>query len=205
MAMLPRVEGKSYSVPLRPIFSILSAVLLLSVPFCRADEKWTTLFNGKDLTGWHHEGEATAVFAATNGVIHVQGGKGWLRTEKEYGDFILEAEWRGLETNFNSGIFIRAPRDGNPWATNVWQVNLKQSAVGELLEGSRKAVLSTTMRPVGEWVRFRIEARGTRLALFVDGERAWEFKEFEAERGYIGIQAEGKAVDVRNLRVQAIE
>jgi 3-keto-disaccharide hydrolase len=165
---------------------------------------WTTLFNGKDLSNWHHEGEAASVFVATNGVIHVEGGKGWLRTDKEYGDFVLEAEWRGLETNFNSGIFIRASLDGNPWATNVWQVNLKQSAMGELLEGSRKAVLSKTTRPVNEWVKYRIEARGKKLTLFIDDERAWEFDELEPARGYIGLQAEGRAVDFRNVRLQEL-
>ena len=168
------------------------------------DANWTALFNGNDLTGWHHEGEATAVFVATNGMIHLEGGKGWLRSEKEYTDFVLEAEWRGLETNFNSGVFVRAPLEGNPWATNVWQVNLKQSAVGELLDGSRKAVTSTTKKAVDEWVKFRIEARGKKLTLDVNSERAWEFNEFVPARGYIGLQAEGRAVDFRNLRIQEL-
>jgi hypothetical protein len=38
----------------------------------------------------------------------------------------------------------------------------------------------------------------------VDGERAWEYKELDADRGYIGIQAEGKAFDFRNIRVQEL-
>jgi hypothetical protein len=38
----------------------------------------------------------------------------------------------------------------------------------------------------------------------VDGERAWEFNELDADRGYIGIQAEGKAFDFRNIRVQEL-
>ena len=80
-------------------------------------------------------------------MLHLEGGKGWLRTEKEYTNFILEGEWRGLATNYNSGFFLRAPLDGKPWATNVWQVNLKQSAIGELLGGSKKVVHSVTLTP----------------------------------------------------------
>ena len=167
------------------------------------DGEWQTLFNGTDLTGWTHENGGT--FIVTNSLIHMEGGQGWLRTDKEYTDFVLEVEWRGLVTNFNSGIFIRAPMEGNPWATNVWQINLKQSAVGEVLAGSRKAVLSTTKRPVGEWVSYRIEARGKKLTLWIDGERAWEYDEFEPVQGYIGLQAEGRAIEFRNIRVQELK
>jgi hypothetical protein len=46
--------------------------------------------------------------------------------------------------------------------------------------------------------------RGLKIALDVNGERAWEFKELDAERGYIGIQAENKSFDFRNIRVQAL-
>lgn len=186
-------------------FSILAAFVIASRLFAadtNTDSQWQSLFNGSDLTGWKQVNNGT--FFATNGVIHLEGGQGWLRTEKEYGDFILEAEWRGLATNYNSGILIRAPLHPMPWVTNGWQVNLKQSAIGELLEGARKAVLSTTTKPVNEWVKYRIEARGKKLSLFVNGERAWEFNEFEATRGYIGLQAEGKAVEFRNLRIQEL-
>lgn len=162
--------------------------------------KWQALFNGKDLSGWVPMNGG--VFAATNGGIHLEGGKGWLRTERMFTDFVLEAECRGLETNYNSGIFLRAPLDGNPWATNVWQVNLKQSALGELLEGSKKAVAVTARpRPAGEWIKFRIEVHGHAISLEMDGQPAWNFKEFVPVKGYLGLQAEGKAVEFRNLRI----
>jgi hypothetical protein len=50
-----------------------------------------------------------------------------------------------------------------------------------------------------------MELRGRKLTLDVDGERAWEFNEFDAPHGYIGLQAEGKAFDFRNLRVQPVD
>lgn len=189
--------------------TVVSFVAVLGLVGCtstgnRANDggSWQSLFNGKDLTGWSHVNGGT--FVATNGLIHMQGDKGWLRTDKEYRDFILEVEWRGLETNFNSGIFVRAPLEGNPWAPNVCQVNLKQSAVGELLDGSTKAEHSTIMRPVNQWTKFRIEARGTTLKLSIDGEPAWEFKDFRPVSGYIGLQDEGRPIDFRNLRVREL-
>jgi hypothetical protein len=159
-----------------------------------------SLFNGRDLSGWVRVNGGT--FVATNGVLRLDGGRGWLRTEREFTDFVLEVEWRGLETNYNSGIFIRAPLEGDPWATNVWQVNLKQSGIGELLEGSKKVVTATAKpRPAGEWIKFRIEVRGHKVSLEVDGQPAWTFEEFTPRKGYLGLQAEGKAVEFRNLRM----
>lgn len=160
------------------------------------------LFNGTNLAGWlpMHGGK----FYVTNGVIRAEGGKGWLRTAESFTNFVLEVEWRGLETNFNSGIFVRAPLEGNPWATNVWQINTKQSAIGELLEGSKKIVpVQTPAIPAGEWIKFRIEARNRDLTLDVNGQRAWKFLEFTPASGFIGLQAEGKTVEFRNLLVQS--
>ena len=179
---------------------VIILVLVLAVWSACAGE---SLFNGHDLSGWTsmHDGK----FFVTNGVIRAEGGKGWLRTGQAFTNFILEVEWRGLETNYNSGIFIRAPLEGNPWATNVWQINAKQNAIGELLEGSKKIVpVNTPAIPVGEWVKFRIEARGRELSLDVNGQRAWKFSDFPLTSGFIGLQAEGKTFEFRALTIQPL-
>lgn len=168
-----------------------------------SEMKTALIFNGTNLDGWVTMNGG--IYTVTNGMLHLEGGRGWLRTEKEFGDFVLEAEWRGLETNYNSGIFVRTPLDGRPWPTNEWQINTKQSAIGELLYGSAKSMKSvTSLVPADVWVKFRIEAHGTNLSLDVNGQRAWEFHELKPARGYIGLQAEGKSFDFRNLRVQEI-
>ncbi|HUI05868.1 MAG TPA: DUF1080 domain-containing protein [Verrucomicrobiae bacterium] len=184
---------------------VLASVLFASVAFAdiAGAGQWESLFNGKDLTGWVVMNNA--VFTVTNGVIHLDKSTGWLRTEKEYADFILEVDWRGLETNYNSGIFIRAGLEGKPHPTNVWQINLKETAPGQLLRGKPEVLPSkTTKFPVNEWVNFRIEARGKKLTLDVNGARAWEFDGLDADRGYIGLQAEGKRIEFRHLRVQEL-
>ena len=96
-----------------------------------------SLFNGTNLDGWIPMNGGR--FTATNGVIHLEGGQGWLRTEKQYGDFILTAEWRGLTTNYNSGVFLRAALEGRPWASDVLVLNTKQTGIGELLRAPRKS------------------------------------------------------------------
>jgi hypothetical protein len=192
-------------------FHFLTTLLVASLALARlslgadvkSDGKWVTLFNGKDLTGWVQMNDG--VFTVTNGFLHIQKSSGWLRTEKQYGDFIFEVEWRALESNYNSGIFLRAGLEGKPFPTIGWQVNTKESAIGSFLKGSVTVVPSKTPpAPVNQWVKFRMEARGKKLTVEINGERVWEFNELEPARGYLGVQTEGTAFDFRNLRVQEL-
>ena len=65
------------------------------------------LFNGRDLTGWVNANCAPETWSVREGRIHCTGQPtGALRTERQYENFILEAEWRHLESGGNSGIFI---------------------------------------------------------------------------------------------------
>ncbi len=198
---------------MKPLKTLVSIVLLvssllvaqrLSAAEPPQDGQWSSLFNGKDLSGWAPVHEVT--FVATNGNLRLVTGMGWLRTEKQYADFILEIEWRALGSGYDSGFFIRAGLEGKPWPKDGWQVNLKDSALGGLVKGYKAVVPAETPKmPVNRWVKFRLEARGKKLTLDVDGERAWEFGDLDAARGYLGIQAENKSFDFRNLRIQEIK
>lgn len=162
---------------------------------------WTSLFNGQDLKGWVPVHDVT--FEVKDGNLRLVKGMGWLRTEKAYKDFILEFEWRALDEGYDSGIFIRAGLEGKPWPTEGWQLNLLYSQIGSLVKGRRTVVPSETPRkPLSQWVKFRVEVQGSKIKLSVDGEDAWESDKLDAESGYIGIQAENKAFDFRNLRIQ---
>jgi hypothetical protein len=179
---------------------LLSCVLAQAVA---AEGPWESLFNGKDLTGWLPVHDVT--FVVTNGNLRLVSGMGWLRTENQYQDFVFEAEWRALDPGYDSGFFIRAGLDGKPWPTDGWQVNLARAALGGLVKGYKTVVpAETPPMPLNKWVKFRIEVRGKKITLDVDGERAWEFNELDARRGYLGIQAENKSFDFRSLRIQAL-
>jgi hypothetical protein len=181
--------------------------LLLGMVWSRGGDargaEWESLFNGKDLTGWAPVNDVT--FVVTNGNLRLVKGMGWLRTEKQYKDFIFEAEWRALETGYDSGFFVRAGLEGKPWPKDGWQVNLSGAALGGLVKGYKTIVPAETPRlPVNQWVKFRIEVRGTKITLDVNGERAWEYNQLDATNGFIGIQAEDKSFDFRNVRVQPL-
>lgn len=179
---------------------VLSGTLLAADA---GDGKWQSLFNGKDLQGWQPVHSVT--FEVKDGNLHLAKGMGWLRTEKKYKDFILEFEWRALEEQYDSGFFLRAGLDGKPWPKDGWQLNLSSKQVGALVKGYKTVVPAETPKaPLNKWVKFRVEVKGVKIKLIVDGEDAWESDKLDAESGYLGIQAEDKAFDFRNLRVQEL-
>jgi hypothetical protein len=165
---------------------------------------WVSLFNGKDLSGWVPVNGVTA--EVTNSHLRIAKGMGWLRSEKEYTDFVLELEWRALDKQYDSGVFLRCIKEGKPWPTDGWQVNLRYDQLGALVRGYSTKHRSEGERvPVNQWSKFRLEVKGKKCALFIDGEKSWEFDGLDRDRGYIGIQIEDKAFDFRNVRIQELE
>ncbi|MCL4401742.1 MAG: DUF1080 domain-containing protein [Acidobacteria bacterium] len=72
------------------------------------NEGWTSLFNGKDLTGWIQVGQEK--WTVEDGTIHGQGVTkeyGYLRTGKNYKDFELTLRFR-CEAEGNSGVFFHS-------------------------------------------------------------------------------------------------
>src|SRR6188768_1206584 len=73
------------------------------------------LFNGRDLSGWvaMHGGEWLVQDGAiigrngTNWTTNPEKSGSWLRTEKEYSDFVLELEF-AINAKGNAGIFLRS-------------------------------------------------------------------------------------------------
>src|SRR5512134_730070 len=82
-------------------------LLLVSVP-ASADEGWRQLFNGTDLTGWHHVGRGE--FTVENGDLRTQGGMGliWYKREK-IGNAIVRIVYKGNSPSANAGVFVRIP------------------------------------------------------------------------------------------------
>lgn len=179
---------------------------LLALPAAVAAEP-ESLFNGKDLAGWKAEHGVT--FEAAEGALRLVKGTGWLRTVKEYGDFILELELRPRVERYDSGLFFRVGLEGKPWPTDGWQINLRRDKWGNLVRGFKDVIRSELEGPDVEddapWSKFRLEARGTKATLDVDGKRVWTFEALDRARGYIGIQAEERSFEFRNLRLQPLD
>lgn len=166
----------------------------------------TSLFNGRDLAGWVAMHDAK--FEAREGRLRLLQGQGWLRSEREYGDFVLELEVRPQVERYDSGLLFRAGLDGKPWPIDGWQVNLRRDLWGALIKGVKTLFRSEIDGPDIEddtpWSKFRLEVRGAKAQLSIDGKRVWETDQIDRPRGYLGIQAENRAFEFRNLRVQEL-
>jgi hypothetical protein len=91
------------------------------------DDGFVPLFNGKDLTGWINVNCAPGTFYVKDGMIITTGQPiGFLRTEKQYENFIADFEWMHVppkpDAVGNSGFFVWAdplPVVGSPFTRGV--------------------------------------------------------------------------------------
>jgi hypothetical protein len=86
---------------------ILVYLTLLGSALAADNGGFVPLFNGRDLSGWVNANCAPETWTVRDGLIHCTGQPiGALRTDRQYENFILEAEWCHLISGGNSGIFI---------------------------------------------------------------------------------------------------
>lgn len=97
---------------LLPLVSLLG----LLDPTLAGPESFTPIFNGTDLKGWKAPAEGAWVWSVKDGVIHgvtdpnAHGKELW--SEKDYGDFVLEVDWRFPDPPVKKMLKIIGP-DGN--------------------------------------------------------------------------------------------
>jgi len=170
-------------------FSLMIAVVFLtSCSVFEPREKRVALFDGKTLNGWTL---VTCEAAVDEGDILLKAGNGLVQTEKKYGNFILEFEWKALrDANWDSGVYFRydsiPPK--RPWPAR-YQVNLRQDMEGNL--DDLKGAKSEGLVKDGQWNRFKLTVRGSKASLEINGKPAWEADGLaEPATGYIALQAE---------------
>ena len=87
-------------------------------------EKFVPLLNGKDLTGWKTNGNWVVQKNGSLVIDPLPTQKGWKRfddyliSEKKYGDFILEMEYK-YPPKGNSGLFFRIGDPKNPVGSGI--------------------------------------------------------------------------------------
>ena len=150
--------------------------------------KRVKLFNGKNLDGWD---VITCKARVDKGCILLEEGNGLVQTKKQYGDFVLEFEWKMLDEEFwDSGIYFRYTEmpEGRPWPKR-YQVNLRKEMEGNV--GGIEGAESKGLIKNGKWNKFKLTVKGDALELMINGKPAWKGKGLEGpEKGFIALQAE---------------
>ncbi|UCF36988.1 MAG: DUF1080 domain-containing protein [Acidobacteriota bacterium] len=175
-----------------------------------ADEKadgWVLLFNGSDLSGWEHDqGE----WRVENGMIVSSNGPGHLFTQNKYAD--VEVEWDLCAYDIavpkrrfgNSGVFLRAIKTGENYPqgyeVQVDPYDLKNPtggiygmAAGNLLVDGFGRWKQGAFFDVheGKWIHQRARIEGSRIQVWVNGEKTLDWTDPEnrfAKPGYIALQ-----------------
>jgi hypothetical protein len=138
-------------------------VLIAHATIGNASASSQELFNGHDLDGWvaMHGGEWSIVDGVligkngTNWSTNPEKSGSWLRTAKEYSDFVLEFEY-SINQSGNSGVFIRSGLEKNPAFTGH-EMQIVDDYGREPRKGSTGALYDVVAasknmsKPAGEW------------------------------------------------------
>ena len=95
---------------MKKLLVTLLAVMCCIAGFAADKGGWTKLFNGRNLRGWvklNGNAEYRVEKGELVGVSTMNTPNTFLATEREYGDFILELEYK-VEEGVNSGVQIRS-------------------------------------------------------------------------------------------------
>ena len=187
------------------------------------------LFDGKTLEGWTQRGGA-AKYRVENGEIVGTSvpntSNSFLCTDRDYGDFVLELEFK-VAPNLNSGVQIRSQCFDEPKKLTIdgkaktipagrvhgYQVEIDPSdrawSAGIYDEGrrgwlndlkdnepARKAFKQ------GDWNHFRVECRGDSIKTWLNGVPAADLKDSMTPQGFIALQVHGvgDSTDPREVR-----
>jgi len=153
--------------------------------------KWETLFNGKNFDGWKKwkGGEITGWKIKDGAMVLAEPKAGDLLTEKEYGDFELELEWK-ISEGGNSGIIYHAKEGADyccPYVTGP-EIQVLDDAkhpdsfagkVGNHKAGSLYDLLPpndfTVVKPAGQWNKARIVIKGGKGESWLNGKKVVDF------------------------------
>jgi hypothetical protein len=182
----------------------LLAVALFTGFSAIAEDGFTPLFNGTDLTGWSG---APGRWSAENGEIvgTTMGVKiehnTFLSTEKSYSDFVLKLKVK--LTNGNSGIQFRSEQKED-YVVQGYQADVAEKTYSGMLyeEGKRgimpywkalsadeRAAIFASAKPLGEWNEYEITCKGDHVKMVLNGYVTLDFKDPEgAKTGVIALQ-----------------
>jgi hypothetical protein len=151
-----------------------------------AAERWTPLFNGRDLNGWYtflqkhgKNQDPDRVITIEDDAIHLykyapEGSNvvmGYISTEKEYGNYHLRLQYRWGEKKFeprykmkrDAGLYYHIIGPDQIWPRGL-QYQIEQTNVGDLI-ALHGVQLDTTIDP---------KTRSEKMPTFLEGEQGGE-------------------------------
>jgi hypothetical protein len=209
----------------RKTYALICLSVLLVGLSAQAQEKWQSLFNGKDLTGWNQK-NGKALYRVEKGEIVgttvANTPNSFLCTNENYGDFIVELDLK-VDESMNSGIQFRSlsKEDHNNGRVHGYQMEIDPSDrawSGGIYDEARRGWLyipdknipAKTAFKHNDWNTYRIEAIGSTIRTWVNGVPVSHLIDDETPSGFIALQVhgigktmrEGLEIRWKNIRIQ---
>ena len=203
---------------------LILCAMILAFSSCSQGPKWQDLFNGTDLTGWEKLNGTAEYKVEDNtiiGISEMNTPNTFLATTEDYGDFILEFDFK-VDDGLNSGVQFRSQsvpeyRDGRVHGYQFEIDPSNRAWTGGIYDEARRGwIYPLDYNPEGqkafkneEWNSARIEAIGNSIRTWVNGVQCTELLDDVTSSGFIALQVHsigheelaGKTVSWRNIRI----
>jgi hypothetical protein len=201
-------------------------------PDAPKDDGFRPLFNEKNLDGWVNVNCHPGTFFVKGEEIITTGTPtGFLRTDRQYENFVLEFDWMHVEKvkPANSGLFVWGdplPAVGTPytrgievqvlinypdvgWATNhgdifsIWGAKCVPDRPHP--KGYERCLPSENrVKGGGEWNHYKVTANDGVIKLEVNGKEVSGVSKCNPRKGYLALESEGAECHFKNIRIKEL-
>ena len=185
----------------------LGLMTFLALSSCNSRPQWTSLFNGKDLTGWTPRGKAT--WTVKDGVMIGKGGNGHIYADPVCTDLEVKGVFRITDQGggSNSGLYFRANPDENnpegfPRGYEAQICHNQDAYTGWLWKPGKPTGKATALLTKdGEWFPMRVRAVGDSIKIWVKGQLVMKYADDEYKKGHFAIQCHnaGMTIEAKDL------
>ncbi len=189
----------------RIIVAALALIAIVVAGQVSGQEKWTKIFNGKNMDGW----ERKAVHDGNGGIWVVENGMlvanqepdhkgGLLGTRVKYSDFEIDLEFK-VDKPADTGLFLRTREDGMGYQITIdyrddgFIGSLYAPAEGGFIQQNRNW---SKYFKKDDWnqLRARITGQPAHVTSWLNGVKMIDFRDSRdrfPREGYIGLQVHG--------------
>lgn len=170
--------------------------------------------------GWNHYGPGYFEIDPKTGILTSSGGMGLLWfSQKKYGDFILDLEYKCLAPKTNSGIFLRVPEfvTSDDYIYRSFEIQIDDASEKKHQTGAvydAEPPKEKAFKPTGQWNHYRISFIGDVITVVLNdkeiinwrAEPKGKIKDF-AKSGYVGLQNHDSdaKVSFRNIFIKEVK
>jgi hypothetical protein len=214
---------------LRQTLALVCSLAMIASTIAAEDDGFTPLFDGKSLDGWKQHGGKANYKVEDEQIVGTSvpnTSNSFLCTTKEYGDFILEVEFK-VDPALNSGVQIRSQVFDEPQEAEIngkkfkfgadrvhgYQVEIDPSDrawSGGIYDEGRRGWLNDLKNneaarkafKQGEWNKFRVECKGDSIKTWLNDVPAADLKDSVTPKGLIALQVHGVGARTEPLEIR---